>query len=298
MSQSTFYDSLPQIRGATHRRGVPDRTATGMARELTGTTMRRGRGLSWNAFWHRRLPPLRATLVASLAVYVVALHLVALAAFTQTNMVDRVFLKLGIQPKPEFTLDFIPDMQRVVRLDRGAAPGSIVFLGDSHIRRLDLSHLPYPTVNLSVPGETSARLLARLPHYRSLRTARAIVLGVGVNDLMYRESQAYALNVEQIVRFLPPHTPLVVKSVMPVDEGSQGVFKNEDVAALNADLRRLCDARPRCIFVDVAPAVQDDTGALAAERHDGDGIHLKPEVEGLLTEWMAAGIDEALEEKR
>lgn len=224
-----------------------------------------------------------------------ALHVVAGVAYFETDLHDRVLLKLGLAPEPEFTHDFMADTQRLIARDRAAEPHSIIFLGDSHIRRLDLADMPFPSVNLSVAGETSARLLARLPHYRLLRTAPAAVLGVGINDLKFRDAAEFRLNMEQLIRFIPAEVPLIVKDIMPVDEASQALFENEDVQAFNTVLRDLCAHRARCIFVDLAPILEDASGNLAAARHTGDGLHLTPEAENLLKEWMAAGVEQALD---
>ena len=267
-------------------------TRAGQAGEGPTLDERRSMRPPWRAWLASRRG---RVLSAGLVAYLVLVHLGLGFALTQTDMVNRALLKLGLVPKAEFTPEFMADMGRLIAADRAAPEGAIVFLGDSHLRRLNLADLPYPNVNLSASGETSARLLARLAHYRSLRDARAIVLGVGINDLMYRDPKDFALNMEQAIHLLPENVPLVVKGVMLVDERAQRLLHNEDVVALNRTLEALCAAREHCLFVDVTPMLDDGSGNLATGRHVGDGIHLKDDAEALLREWMAAGIDEVLE---
>ena len=274
-------------------RSIPSgSTHSGQARGEATLDARYATRPSWRAWFASRRGRILGT---GLVVYLVLVHLGLGFALTQTDMVNRALLKLGLVPKAEFTPEFMTDMGRLIAADRAAPKGAIVFLGDSHLRRLNLADLPYPSVNLSASGETSARLLARLAHYRSLRDARAIVLGVGINDLMYRDPKEFALNMEQAIHLLPANVPLVVKGVMLVDERAQRLLHNEDVVALNRTLEALCAAREHCLFVDVTPMLDDGSGNLASGRHVGDGIHLKDDGEALLREWMAAGIDEILE---
>ena len=50
---------------------------------------------------------------------------------------------------------------------------------------------------------------------------------------------------------------------------------NPQVRALNARLVRLCDAKPWCTFVDLAPLLSDADGELRIDLTK-DGIHLHP----------------------
>ena len=69
------------------------------------------------------------------------------------------------------------------------------------------------------------------------------------------------------------------QSVLPVNTrrlaypGLKG--HNPQVRALNARLVRLCDAKPWCTFVDLAPLLSDADGELRIDLTK-DGIHLHP----------------------
>ena len=64
-----------------------------------------------------------------------------------------------------------------------------MFLGDSIMRDLDTSSIARHTLNMAIPGDTTARLLDRIRAYHSVKTARGVVIGVGLNDLYYRPSR-------------------------------------------------------------------------------------------------------------
>ena len=71
-------------------------------------------------------------------------------------------------------------------------------------------------------------------------------------------------------------TRLVVLSVLPMRDVGRGVgVTNAQVDALNRSVAASCD-RHRADFVDLRPALTDDTGALGSA-FTRDGVHLTGE---------------------
>jgi lysophospholipase L1-like esterase len=229
----------------------------------TAGTARRQRGLG--------RPAVRRLTVA----YVVGLHLAIGALVAKTDFLTRLNHRLvEAAGATEFDDGYRRWATAFARSDAYARPGALVFLGDSIMRDLDTSSIARHTLNMAIPGETTARLLDRMRTYRSVKTARGVVVGVGVNDLDFRPIPEAVANYRKILSEVPKGTPLMVVAPLPVDERVQTVFRNDDIRHLGGAIAALCGERPECHFVDPSPRLIDDTGNLAAANHDGDGIHL------------------------
>ena len=220
--------------------------------------------------------PLTRPALRRLAVgYLVLLHLALAALVAKTDFLARVHHRLvEAAGTDEFDDSYRRWAAALARSDAYAPPAALVFLGDRIVRDLDTSSIARHTLNLAIPGETTARLLDRVRTYRSVRTARGVVIGVGLNDLYYRPIPEAVANYRRIMDEVPAGTPVLVLAVLPVDERAQPTFRNADVRHLDEALEALCGERPGCRFVDPSPRLTDDTGNLAAANHDGDGIHL------------------------
>jgi lysophospholipase L1-like esterase len=224
----------------------------------------------------RRQRALRRPAVRRLAVaYVVGLHLAVGALVAKTDFLTRLNHRLvEAAGTDEFDDGYRRWATAFARSDAYARPGALVFLGDSIMRDLDTSSIARHTLNMAIPGETTARLLDRIRTYRSVKMARGVVIGVGVNDLQYRPIPEAVVNYRKIMDEVPRGTPLIAVAPLPVDEHVQTTFRNDDIRHLSRALEALCGGRPGCHYVDPSPRLIDDTGNLAPVNHEGDGIHL------------------------
>jgi lysophospholipase L1-like esterase len=223
----------------------------------------------------RRGPPARPALRRLEVGYLVLLHLALVALVAKTDFLARVHHRLvEAAGTDEFDDGYRRWTIALAGSDTHARPGALVFLGDSIVRDLDTSSIARHTLNLAIPGETTARLLERVRSYRSAKAARGVVVGVGLNDLYRRPIPEAVANYRKIVDEVPGDTPVMVLAPLPVDERAQVIFRNGDVRRLGRALAELCGERPGCRFVDPSPRLTDDTGNLAPADHDGDGIHL------------------------
>jgi lysophospholipase L1-like esterase len=208
------------------------------------------------------------------AAYLALLHLALGALVAGTDLPARLHHRWVVLAAPEFDGGYRRWAEALARSDAHARPGALVFLGDSIVRDLDTSSMARHTLNLAIPGDTTAGLLERVRAYGSVRTARGVVIGVGVNDLYYRPVPEAVANYRGILEQVPAGTPVLVLAALPVDERAQPAFRNADVRRLDEALEALCGERPGCRFVDPSPRLVDGTGNLAPADHDGDGVHL------------------------
>lgn len=231
---------------------------------LTGASARPSSG----AFRARRW------LTAAAAAYVLGLHALIGVMLAESNFLKRLERRLGLDSEEEFDQVYWDGVDAARQADSRSRPGSLLFIGDSLIRKLDTSSIADRTLNLSISGETTARLLQRIGDYRSLRTARGLVLGVGVNDLRFRSIPEAVEKFASILARIPQGMPVIVVGVLPVDEQVRKKIRSSDTRRLNEGFASLCAQRPRCHFVPPSPQLMDAAGNLRAAAHNGNGLHL------------------------
>ena len=163
------------------------------------------------------------------------------------------------------------------RLDPTLPPGGLYFIGDSGIESLDVGQVAEHAVNYGIGGDTIDGVVRRLPVYKSLGSARAIVLLVGSNDLIEHSAADAAKNYAGLLDALPT-VPLIAVAVLPIDARAvrydQGHRNNSEIVELDKAIKALCEGRPSCSFIDFGSNLVDDTGNLAPIFGWGDGLHL------------------------
>jgi lysophospholipase L1-like esterase len=161
---------------------------------------------------------------------------------------------------------------------------SLFFIGDSHIRGLDVSAIWPDAVNFGISGDNSAGVLHRLGVYKkvipALSSARAVVIAIGVNNLGEREDVDPLLvnDIRKILLLLGDSKLIVLNGLFPVDE----LAKNGEFAGYNARILRvnrrmstLCNATENCRYVNAGKDMVDKAGNLAKVfRRKNDPVHL------------------------
>lgn len=165
------------------------------------------------------------------------------------------------------------------RLDTNASPGRVVFLGSSTFQALDTAAISPLALNLGMGGDTLPRLTTRAQAYGSIAQAGAIVINIGLNDIMNTCRRVEGQALQALFRLIPDDTPLIVLDMQGVSPGRHGARCDGRVANLIADsniaLATQCTQRPKCRVV--ANPIPADVDALASEQlHEPDGIHLSP----------------------
>jgi lysophospholipase L1-like esterase len=231
-----------------------------------------------------------------LLIYLAALHAVLAALVVKTNFLLLAGKTLGWLPAENAAEPLVPQILDHAQRDRSVPPGATLLLGDSIIAGLDQRLVAPGAVNFGAGGDTIRTLRVRLLALRSIDAAAVAVLGVGINDLKYRSAPEIVADYEGLLRALPPALPLIIVSVLPINERMSEVrrrryLRNEYIRPINAGMKRLCDQRPGCRFLDVWPTMAEATeGGLRASLHGPDGLHLSAAGNKVLSGLIAAAL--------
>ncbi len=210
--------------------------------------------------------------------YIVCIHVLLGFVFLKSGFVDRVQTKLGINRmrQTEVTGHYSHMVRLHARMDDNVPDGAVIFIGDSITQGLCVSAVVPLSVNYGISSDTTAGLLKRLPTYRSMKRAGAIVVAVGINDMADRTNEEILRNYLSIAEQMPKNVPVIFSGVLPVDEKTHNWFQgwNQRIQALNADLKSFIGRSKNLFFVDAGYLLADAEGNLAHEYHVGDGLHL------------------------
>ncbi len=221
-------------------------------------------------------PPRRSVWRWVCGVYLALLHAAVIVLVLKTNFLLLAGKSLGIVPPEEWSIPLVQGMLALGERDAAADIDSIVLLGDSLIAQLDPLAIHTRAVNLGLGGDTTETLPARMGGLRAPGQARSVVIGIGVNDLKYRAPRTIAPNIARILGRIPPHIPVILLSVLPVDEAGPAArarpyLRNGAIQSMNAVLKAACDARSNCRYADAWPAFST---ARPDGLYGGDGWHL------------------------
>lgn len=174
----------------------------------------------------------------------------------------------------------------VRRLDGASVPGRIVFLGGSTFQALDHAAVTANGLNLSIGGELLAELVERSSTYRSLLSAKGVIVNSGFNDVArFCRLPAVAALGELRAR-VPTPTPLFFVGVQRPSTARQESMCSGEVGALvsrlNEALAEQCARLLNCSFVP-HPTAEAEDGASLDQLLSSDGIHLSPQGYARLT---------------
>lgn len=196
-------------------------------------------------------------------------------------------------PHPEQIVQVLKWSSALDRVDMNAPTGCVVFIGDSHIAGLYTDNIATPSVNLGIGGDTTLGVLERIGRYQCIKTAKAVVIEAGVNDLQWRNDDQIITNlfsgVCYAVRRANPTVPVFICGILPVCEErlKWRPVSNQRIDMLNSGYQLVCDRVGRELnlhYVDMtlgALGYWNANHALLWQEHDlpslydaGDGIHL------------------------
>lgn len=160
------------------------------------------------------------------------------------------------------------------RIDEMLPVNSILFIGDSAIQGLDVTSIANQGVNFGIGGDTTAGVMARIGTYRSVESAKCVVLAVGYNDLKSSTNDEIVRNMERILQEIPRGPQVVCCGIVPTNERIRKERWNSRIADLNSSYARLCARREGTAFVDFSSRLADSMGNLRAEYSLDDGLHL------------------------
>ncbi len=207
--------------------------------------------------------------------YVLCLHVLLLVFVLRTNLFQAALAQIGIPYFRTEPTEHYKTMLTFHLLADGHIPdGSVLFIGDSFVQGLCVQAVTHKGVNLGIGTDTVSGVAHRLPLYKSLKSASAIVLAIGVNDLSRRSDHVIIDAYRLILAEVPQHVPIVISGILPVDESAYGRKRNERIKKLNGELKNVCSSTQNCHFIDSGDQLKDLNGNLKAEYHTGDGMHL------------------------
>lgn len=163
-----------------------------------------------------------------------------------------------------------------------AAPGRVVFLGDSITDGWKLAeYFPgKPYVNRGISGQTTAQMLVRMfPDVIALKPA-ALILFAGTNDIARNNGpqtlEQIASNIQAITELAQVHgVKVILCSVMPVSNYTErkqlGKRPPADILKLNAWIKEYA-SKANAGYCDYYSATVDEHGFLK-DGFSGDGLH-------------------------
>lgn len=212
-------------------------------------------------------------------VYLAILHLFAGLAVVKTDLVSKIAERLRLshgakQPNLIYDYSFATELA----LNNLFPKKTVYVIGDSIVRRLDITRIAMKAVNLGISGDNTEGVLHRLPYFDVSHRASVLVLAVGVNDVRGRIPMEEAINnYQSIVTLCPAGLPLVISAVLPVDERVPE-FRgfNKQIRDFNEALRAISKSRDETYFIDIGKKISDSKGNLAPQYEEPDGIHPNP----------------------
>ena len=230
--------------------------------------------------------------------YVGLLHVLLAVLVFKTNFLELAAKTIWGTPQFEWSEDIYRGIAEQAARDAATPPGAVLLFGDSIMSQVPEGSVGPGVRNFGTTGDTTEILRLRLEALRSLPTARMAVFSVGVNDLKFRPLTAIMANYAAILAKVPSRVPVVLVSILPVNETVERVRRRPDlrngaITTANNEIKDLCARRAGCRYLDVWPAMTDAAhGGLAAAWDSGDGWHLSPAGAvrlGQLIGWMLGG---------
>lgn len=162
------------------------------------------------------------------------------------------------------------------RLDRNGMAGRVVFLGSSSIQGMDITGVTPIGLNLGLGGDTLDGLQQRMAGYQTVPSAAAIVVNIGLNDLL-QTCRLPTSALERLMTRWPTAVPLVmvgVQGLAPEQRRNRCEGRMDElVHAFNRALDAACQGRKPCRFV-MSPVPADVDAPRAQTLLEPDGIHL------------------------
>lgn len=155
--------------------------------------------------------------------------------------------------------------------------GEIIFIGDSQIQGLNTSSICIKAINYGIGGDDTSGLVKRIDLYTNINKAKAIIIEIGIKDILFGDINKALMNIDKILFRLSPNSLIILNAVFPVDENIE-FYKNINgkINKFNIDMEILCGRYANCQFLNPGLKLQDNKGGLSSKYHIGDGIHLNP----------------------
>lgn len=209
--------------------------------------------------------------------YILLIHLLLAVVLWKSNFVEKIEAKLGISGP---ILSFYERMSVYHETMDGSIPqGSVLFIGDSITQSLVTSAITAHSVNFGIGADTTRGVIKRLPLYKSIDRAKAVVLAIGINDIDQGvDSLETSINYKNILQSIPSNVAVIALSVIPIGVNAERKdFNNTDIMSLNEVIENLAKEQSNVVYLDIHNELKNEAGYLRKAFHIRDGVHLSTE---------------------
>ncbi|MFT7304746.1 MAG: lysophospholipase L1-like esterase [Candidatus Azotimanducaceae bacterium] len=162
-----------------------------------------------------------------------------------------------------------------LRYDQNVPNDSLVFLGDSHIQGMCTTCVSKSAINFGIGKDRTADVIRRVTSYQSVKTAKAVVLQVGHNDLKSDSNAKIVESYDLLLRALTGDQHILVVAQFPVGVQVEHFDQiNVRKRQINEAVQNLCTLNKQCTMLDLTSSLTDKVGTLSSKYHLGDGVHL------------------------
>ena len=209
--------------------------------------------------------------------YLLLIHLFLAIVLWKSNFVEKIGIKLGISGPHLSFHERMVDYHK--SMDGSVPEGSVLFIGDSITQALATSAVTNHSVNFGIGSDTTLGVIERLPLYKSVDSAKAVVLAIGINDIHQSMDRTSTLaNYKKILDYIPSKVSVVATSVIPIGSNAESEgFTNKDIVSLNDAIDNLTAEYENVVYLDTSDKFGNDAGYLHDYLHIGDGVHLSDE---------------------
>ena len=218
----------------------------------------------------------------TILIYFIFLHVVLIITIVKSNIIDSFLYNAG------FVSNEISDHYKTMMIyhksiDESSREGAVLFFGDSIIQGLAENLVHADAINFGIGKDTTQGLLNRLPSYKTVNTAKIIVVSIGVNDLARRSNNKILENYKLILNNIDRRVPVILTSILPIDNNViKQVNYNERIINLNAGIKDIAKTSETVHYLDLYQYLVDDDKNLSFVYHVGDGMHLNKESYALI----------------
>lgn len=159
------------------------------------------------------------------------------------------------------------------RMDELIKPNALLLMGDSHLSAIPVSQYFENAVNLAIGYQSSLELEKYIHKYNGLKTARAIVLSLGTNDLILKKDDEFIKAYATILVAMPKSAKIIVNTIPPVTRFEKDKNWVKRTHKLNDEIKAVCAKLKNCEVYDLYNSLVN-SGMPLDKAFDQDGVHL------------------------
>ena len=177
--------------------------------------------------------------------------------------------------------------------------------GDSitELYDLDKHYKNLPVINTGKSGYKTMDIYDELYDRLYIYNPTKVFLLIGTNDFFDDRSNEYIVgNIKKIVNDINdkrPNAKVYLESIYPVNNSDDEKINkemvydrdNKTIKDINKELKKFCDKKKVCTYIDIYNHLLDDDGNLKLE-YTRDGLHVSDEAYNIITDILMPYIKE------